>query len=272
MSKTTEIKAHTLNLINALANLSPSRNIISQLILLLPKDLATIEHSYPEVSSPEAREILERYFGLKFGDIVKREENSFAASLYEIIHSLFDWLDDEFTYEKSSQYGEAARKIDVRSSLAKLTGVHVSSIPNPYSEWAKLVLKKLLSRPNGDKILDFLKMLLKHESFIVDRRGYSRGARQPDWELFLSEVREKLKVDPVELEEIKRHIIGVPEYSGSKRSKDATVNILHSEYHLDLIISIQRTHHHWYDHLYELRHKSTLEELLGEVSYERTSV
>lgn len=79
---------------------------------------------------------------MEFGDAVKRSDAGFAAFLYTHIHKLFDWLDDE----------------GVRSSLAKLADMHVSFIHNPYAEWAKLVLKKLSGRPDGSKILSFLKM------------------------------------------------------------------------------------------------------------------
>ena len=253
------VKEHTLNLINALANLSPSRNIISQFALLLPNDLATIEHSYPETSTAETRELLERCLGVEFGDTVKRSDAGFATSIYTHIHKLFDWLDDK----------------EVRSSLTKFMGTLVSSMHNPYAEWAKLVLKKLSSRPDGDKILVVLKMLLEHDSFIVDRRGYSRGAYQPDWQPFLDEAKEMLNMNPAEFEEVKRLTIrtGTPEgteYIDTERSAYSMTNIYleHSDYHLDLILSIKTYsgtgYNQRYDHFYELRHKNTMKALLRE--------
>jgi hypothetical protein len=253
-----DIGKHMLNLINALTNLSPSRNIISQLVLLIPKDLATIEQSYPETSSPEAKEFLEMCLGVEFRDVVKRSDASFAEFLYIHIHKLFDWLDDE----------------GVRSCLAKLAGVHINSINNPYAEWAKLVLKKFSSRPNGDKILSFLKMLLERNSFIVDREGYSRGAYRPDWQPFLNEARNRIKANPAEFEEILKFTVKMPggtEHIGTESlySSRTDVYLEHSEYHLDLILSKQTrlatSFGSYYDHFYELRHKNTVKELLKEV-------
>jgi hypothetical protein len=198
-----------LNLINALANLSPSRNILSQLILLLPKDFAIIEHSYPETSSSEAKELLD-ILGVQFSDCVKRTKDGFAEFLYKFIHKLFDWLDDEFTYrELTTKYGfEVEKKMDVRSSLSKLTGIHINSIPNPYAEWTKLVLKKLSSRPNGSKILKFLETLLECDSLIVYDSRKPRRASQ--WNLFKDKIRKKLKVNPAELENLARLTVSVP--------------------------------------------------------------
>jgi len=256
----TNLKEHTLNLINALVNLSPSRNIISQFILQLPKDLPIIEHSYREVSLPEAKEILEKYLGVQFDDVVKRSDNSFAASLYTYIHRFFEWLDDN----------------EIRSYLSKIMGLHTDSIHNPYAEWAELVLKKLLCRPDGDKIIRFLEMLIDHNLFLVDRYGYSRGARRPDWQPFLNKIQKVLEISPSELEEIKKVTIwdGTPESiecicKENLESVYSEIYVMHSEYHLDLILSKKiyysgTGYSNKYDHYYELKHKNTLKKLLME--------
>jgi hypothetical protein len=254
-----DVKEHVRTLIEALTNLSPSRNLISQLILLLPKTLSTVECSYLEItSSAEAKSLLQQHLGVEFEDMVKRASNSFSEAFYKQIHKIFDQLTNEET----------------RSSLAKLSNVPVSSIPNPYAEWVRLVLKKLLTRPEGSKIIGFLRMLVERDSFIVYREGYSRGAYQPDWEPFLEEARKKIKANPGELDGILRFAVGMPDGDeiinvDRESGFEKTTYLKHSEYHLDLVSAV-RTYsysypYHRIDYNYYMRRKDLLKEALKEV-------
>jgi len=254
-----DVKEHVRTLMDALTNLSPSRNLISQFILLLPKASSTVERSYLEIaSSAEAKSLMKQHFGVEFGDTVKRADGSFSEALYKQIHKIFDQLANE----------------EVRSSLAKLSDVAVGSIPNPYAEWVKLVLKKLSTRPDWSKIIEFFRMLVERSSFIVYREGYSRGAYQPDWEPFLEEAKKRIKANPAELEEILRLTVGMPEgdeiiHMERRSNFDKMIYLKHSEYHLDLI-SAERiyTYHysqHWGDYKYYTRHNNLLKEALKEV-------
>ena len=259
MNKNTDFKEHLLNLINALVNLSPSRNIISQIILLLPQSIEIIEHSYPESMLPNIKKVLES-LGIEFGDKVRRSAESFAESLYRHIHATFDWLDDELICKEKPW----EKMNEVRSSLAKLIGAHVDSIPNPYFEWSKLVLQKLLSKPGGDKVSEFLKMLLKR---------YER-----DWQEFLNEAKKKIKVNPAELQEILEFTVSMPygsELIGVYTSTTGATYgyyLEHTRYHLDIIL---RRTSEWYTfssyrcHVsYEIRHRETINKLLREIRYE----
>jgi len=200
-----------------------------------------------------------KILGVNFEDTVERTEGSFASSLFTQLHKLFDWLDDE----------------EISSNIAKLTETPVSSIPNPYAEWAKLVLKKFSEMPNGNKIINFLKMLVERNQFIVNRYGYSRGAYPPNWKPFLGDAKKKLGVNPAELEEILRLTVRVPnwrEYLGGEVSTywRTQIYLVHSEYHLDLIRSEEHRELSYggrYDHFYRLRHKhkSTIKKLLREM-------
>jgi len=255
-----DVKEHVRTLIEALTNLSPSRNLISQFILLLPKASSIAERSYPEItSSAEAKSLMKQHFGVEFGDTVKRTDGSFSEALYKQIHKIFDQLANE----------------EIRSSLAKLSDVAVDSIPNPYGEWVKLVLKKLSSRPDGSKIIDFLRMLVERDSFIVYREGYSRGAYQPNWEPIVEEARKRVKANPAELEEILRLTVGMPEGDeiikvDSRSGYYKATYLKHSEYHLDLISAedIRNYHysHQWIDYNYYVRHRNLLKEALKEAS------
>lgn len=260
------LKEHLTNLLNALTNLSPSRNLISQLTLLLPKDLASIEYSYPEFNELEARKIL-NLLGIKFNEQVVRDSGSFAEALYRHEHKIFDWLDEEA----------------VRVEAAKVLDRPLDSVPNPYKEWAERVLTKFMKMPNGDKILRFLEMLVERESFKVDRRGYSRGAYPPDWQPFLDRMKKELQLNPAELEEILRltvKVSGQSEPITHERHFHAGGNQIvtwleHSEYHLDLVISRERQEIGWsnrYDHDYLVRHRKTIRELLERLRYESRGI
>ena len=260
MGEQPDLKEHLINLLNALTNLSPSRNLISQFILLLPKDLTTIEYSYPEFNEPEAQKIL-NLLGIKFNEQVIRDSGSFAEALYKHEHKLFDWFDEEA----------------VRIEVAKVLDMSLDSVPNPYKEWAKKVLTKFAEMPNGNKILRFLKMFVERESFKVDRRGYSRGAYPPDWQPFLDRVKKELQLNPAELEEILRLTVKVSgqsepithEHHSYTGGGSRTITWLeHSEYHLDLVISREWQEVGWpgrYDYDYWVRHRRTIRELLEEV-------
>jgi len=264
------VKEHVLNLINALANLSPSRSIISQLILLLPEKPTVIEHSYPECSSHSVKAVMES-LGVRFGDRVEREKNSFAEALYKYVHKTFDWLDNELLHWEYHSYGSGLTKIgdkmkEVRSSLAKLTETHIDSIPNPYLEWAKLVLKKLSSIYGQSKILGFLKELLTHDLFID--RDYERKS----WQSFLNEVKTSIRANPAEFEEILKSAVKGGERErlckGSGGYLDVYVFLEHSKYHLDPLIYEMYTYrdHRRSEYEYRVRHKEALKRALEEAS------
>jgi len=227
----------------------------------LPEDLAVVEHSYPEVTSSDAKGILES-LGVKFGEKVERIKDSFAEAIHKHIHKTFDWLDDEHLYIEQILYGyhvhDVVNKMDeVRSSLAKLMDVHVNSIPNPYLEWAKLVLKKLSTLYGKGKIISFLKALLARDSF-----------KDKDWQLFLNEVRTKIGADPAEFEEILRStVIGESEHlhrKGSRRYPEGDIYLKHAKYHLDPLLYETRYYGARYEGKYVVRHKEALVKALEE--------
>jgi hypothetical protein len=200
------LKDHVVNLINALTNLSPSRNIISQFILLTPEDQMTLSHSFPEINIPEFKEVL-KVMGILFGDKVECVKDSFAEALTWVIHKTFDWLDNEyiyFSYENFGQYGtlELRKKMDdVRSSLAKLAGLHVNLLPNPYLEWAELVIRKLSSIYGRDKVTRFLNELL-NQLPLKDRDYKGKSL----WDLN-NKIRGEIGATPSEAKEIYELIV-----------------------------------------------------------------
>lgn len=252
------MKDHFINLLNSLTNLSPSRNLISQYILLLPKDAATAYHSYPELSTENAKNLLQNFFGIKFDGYVVRDKDSFSDTLYKYLHALFDWLDDE----------------EIRSEIAKVLDLPINSIPNPYEEWARKVLEKLSKMPEGGKILKFLKMFTEKESFEIHKDTIYRV-----WEPFINEAKEKLKLNPVEADEIFKLTVLSPNIPAESRGEFLSAGIYaseiirtfyHSEYHLDLIIGVYICDSLYYS--YVLRHKKTIRKLLEDITRDREEI
>jgi hypothetical protein len=271
MSEEKSLKDHVINLINALTNLSPSRNIISQLILLTPEDQVTISHSFPEINIQDFREVL-KAMGMMFKDKIEYVKDSFAEAIAKLIHKTFDWLDNEYIYfspEYFGQYGfvTSQKKMDdVRSHLAKLTGLHIDLIPNPYLEWAKLVIRKLSSIYGKNKITRFVKELLSQSS-ITDRDYKGKGLQD-----LINKLGATIGATPPELKEICEFIIYIEGKSehiyrkGSSRYREGDLWIEHSKYHLDPLLcesSRYESYSGWgMDYAYELRHKESLKNAL----------
>jgi len=275
MNNEKNLKDHLTNLINALTNLSPSRNIISQLILLTPEDQATLNNSFPEVNISEFREVL-RAMGIVFGDKIEYVKDSFAETIIKLIDKTFDWLDDEYIYFYFDRYSDIliAKMDNVRPNLAKLTGPHIDLIPNPYLEWIKLVIEKLSHEYGKDKIAKILKELLTQLPLTYG--GYYKGKTLQE---FIDEIGAKIRLTPSELKEICELII----YSEGKSERiyriryggwDKTTEELwieHSRYHLDPLLCTSRQYIissiGWTNEFkYELRHKESLQKVLGEIT------
>ncbi len=221
-----EFKDHLRVLVDSLASLSPSRNIITQFILMLPRDATTVENSYPELVEKVAEEILTK-LGVEFGKDTSR--SGFSEELYRLLHAIFDWLDD----------GE------VRRNLAKLVG---SEVPNPYEEWAKAVLKKISTKPLGEKTIEFLTMLLEKESYEI----------RSDWDEFMRMARTRLGVSEIEFEEVCSVVKDDIRHLSKRERRKAMGSILHDDYHLDLLKFD-------YDERFVLRHAETIRRVLKEV-------
>jgi hypothetical protein len=275
MNNEKNLKDHLTNLINALTNLSPSRNIISQLILLTPEDQATLNNSFPEVNISEFREVL-RAMGIVFGDKIECVKDSFAETIIKLIDKTFDWLDDEYIYFYFDRYSDIriAKMDNVRPSLAKLTGPHIDLIPNPYLEWIKLVIEKLSHEYGKDKIAKILKELLTQLPLTYG--GHYKGKTLQE---FIDEIGAKIRLTPSELKEICELII----YSEGKSERIYCIRyggyggqteelwIEHSRYHLDPLLCTSRRYIissiGWTNEFkYELRHKESLQKVLGEIT------
>jgi len=254
-----DLREHLVNLLNSLTNLSPSRSIISQIILITSEKQTTLHYSFPELNVPEFKELL-KVMGMVFENEVKLAKGSFAEALTELIHKTFDWLDDELIYFDWSTYfgGNVMRKMDeVRSSLAKLTGLRIDLIPNPYLEWAKLVIAKLCHVYGKEKVIRFVKGLL--DGLPLSRQDYPPS--------IIEEIGAKVGTRPAELKEICELIACLEKKAehvgtmGSGRHPMGDVWIEHSKYHLDPLLLTQVSG----KYTYGVRHRESLRKALEEV-------
>jgi len=256
MNGNTMYREHLMNLLNALTNLSPSRNILSQFILMTPNDFQVLECSYPELMSKDGMSIL-LLLGIEINGTVSRSRGGFAEVLFKQIHEVFEWLDDE----------------EIRSRLAKLLDIPLSSMPNPYAEWVECVLQKLSQKSYGPIVIKLLNALVQRGRFLPEN----------EWEYFLEEFKRKTKADPFDLEKALKVVIGNRD---CKKIGDTTFSstwvsirdieylcLEHGVYHLDVICVHEReriTYGHGYtgperSSTYEVKHKKTIENILRRV-------
>lgn len=93
---TGELKKHLNNLINALIALCPTRNYISQFLMVLPEEYATMYDSFPEFLNDKLfRGQLQTVLGLLLGPKIQYLPNSFAEKLIEVIEFTFNIFNND---------------------------------------------------------------------------------------------------------------------------------------------------------------------------------
>jgi len=130
------------NLIEALLSLVPSRNLISQLIMLLPQDEDTLRSMYPELADRNFRDFLKVGVGLSYYDgRVEYSGSSLSGVLRHFISQVFDVLN----------------RPDVRAALSALTGI---TVPNVGEEWVRTRLETVSEEVGEDVVRRTLKALI----------------------------------------------------------------------------------------------------------------
>ena len=150
-SQEVSVKEDFKNLIKAIYALLPSRNMVSQLIMLLPLREESVEELFPEVTEDvEYWEIFRTALGLHksySGNIEASSYSTIASALRDFINKVFEFLSDERN----------------RAAISSLLG---ELVPNAEREWLevriKAVLKNSLIGNTARKIL----MLLTETSSI----------------------------------------------------------------------------------------------------------
>ena len=139
---TTNLREQLRNLIEALLSLVPSRNLISQLIMLLPQDEDTLRSMYPELADRNFRDFLKVGVGLSYYDgRVEYSGSSLSGVLRHFISQVFDVLN----------------RPDVRAALSALTGI---TVPNVGEEWVRTRLETVSEEVGEDVVRRTLKALI----------------------------------------------------------------------------------------------------------------
>ena len=139
-----DIKEHLNNIVNAIYALLPTRNYVSQLLELLPKDYVKMVDAYPELfKDEEVRDRLKDVFGIEIGENVMIGRG-LAHSLYDIRERI---LNDLFTYG----WKENQKK------LSEYLGRDLEDLPDAKDELWEQRIEMALSEPtygkNCEKIL-----------------------------------------------------------------------------------------------------------------------
>lgn len=174
-----EFKEHLSQLFEALNALAPTRNYVSQMVHLLPKERRQMRHAYPELfEQMETQQFLNEEFGLEISEEeVSTGYGTPAQDLEELVDDVMEFFDDE----------------DRRQGLEAYLG---EEIPSPRKEWLDHRIKMAVSEPNyGDDIRTVFNTMLKY------------GDQQNGYRLGVNRVEELTDVDHGRLLEIKSFLV-----------------------------------------------------------------
>ena len=144
-SQKSSINEDFKNLIKAIYALLPSRNLVSQLVMLLPLSEETIQELFPELTKDvEYWEIFSTALGLYKnyrGEITTSSYNTIADALKAFISRIFEILRDEKN----------------RAAISSLLG---ELVPNAEREWLEVRIKAVLKNSSIGSIAKKILMLL----------------------------------------------------------------------------------------------------------------
>lgn len=133
-----ELKKHLNNLFNALIALCPTRNYISQFLMVLPEEYATMYDSFPEFLNDKLfRGQLQAILGLLLGPKIQYLPNSFAEKLIEVIECIFKIFSDDKWLQVSNDF---------------LSDIRSDKIPNLFKEWILVKMQIAIKDPIHGKI------------------------------------------------------------------------------------------------------------------------
>ena len=150
-SQEASIKEDFKNLIKAIYALLPSRNRVSQLIMLLPLREESVEELFPELTEDvEYWEMFGFALGLSknyYNGNIEASYNSIARALRDFVNKVFEFLSDERN----------------RAAISSLLG---ELVPNAEREWLEVRLKAILKNPLIGDVAKKILMLLTETSSI----------------------------------------------------------------------------------------------------------
>lgn len=174
-----EFKEHLKQLFEAMNALAPTRNYVSQMVHLLPRERRQMRHAYPELFEPaETQQFLNDTFGLEISEEeVSTNYGNPAGEIEDIIKKAMEFFDDEERRRGLEEYLD-------------------EDIPNPRREWLDHRVKMAVSEPNyGDEIRAVFDTMLKY------------GDQQNGHRLNVERVDDLTDVEHGRLLEIKRFLV-----------------------------------------------------------------
>lgn len=174
-----EFKEHLSHLFEAMVALSPTRNYVSQMIMLLPEERRQMRHAYPDLfERMETQEFLTESFGLQISEEeVKTRNRQPADEIESMINDIMDFFGNDERRRRFEEY------------LGQ-------EIPDPHREWLDHKVKMAVSEPQyGDDIKVVFDAMLKY------------GDKGNGYRLDFSRVEELTEVDHGRLLEIKRFLV-----------------------------------------------------------------
>ncbi len=165
-SQEVSIKEDFKNLIKAIYALLPSRNAVSQLIMLLPLREESIEELFPEVTEDvEYWEIFRTALGLRksyMESIGAPSYSTIAGALRDFINRVFEFLSDERN----------------RAAISSLLG---ELVPNAEREWLEVRIKAVLKNPLiGDTARKILMLLTETSNINVKELSSKLNIKEPE--------------------------------------------------------------------------------------------
>lgn len=148
-----EFKEHLENLLEAMNALSPTRNYVSQMLYLLPKEYSQMTNAYPEIfEQMQTQQFLTDTMQLKVEEEVSTDRRGPADELTALIDDIFEFFNDE----------------ERRRAFEEYLG---REIPNPRKEWLDHQVKMAVSEPNyGEDVREVLQKMIN----LGDRKNNHR--------------------------------------------------------------------------------------------------
>lgn len=174
-----EFKDHLRQLFEALNALAPTRNYVSQMVHLLPKERRQMRHAYPDLfEHAETQQFLTEEFGLEISEAeVETGYSTPAGDIADIVEEVMEFFDN------------AERRRGLEEYLDE-------EIPNPRREWLDHRIKMAVSEPNyGDDISTVFDIMLKY------------GDQQNGYRLAIDRVDDLTDIDHGRILEIRRFLI-----------------------------------------------------------------
>lgn len=138
-----EFQEHLENLLEAMNALSPTRNYVSQMLYLLPKEYSQMTNAYPEIfEQMQTQQFLTDTMQLDIEEEVSTGRRGPADELTNLIDDVFEFFDDE----------------ERRRAFEDYLG---RDIPNPRKEWLDHQVKMAVSEPNyGEEVREVLQKMI----------------------------------------------------------------------------------------------------------------